>query len=103
MPEAKFYIGQIVQHKLFDYRGVIFDVDPDFNGDDAWYDAVAKSKPPKDQPWYHILVDNARHETYVAERNIDATDSLFSIKHPLINHYFDNFVDGRYFSIKLHN
>jgi heat shock protein HspQ len=97
MQEARFSPGQIIHHRKFDYRGVIFDIDAVFSGTDDWYDAVAKSRPPKDEPWYHILVDNSQQTTYVAERNLEATDSILPIQHPLINHYFTNFVDGRYF------
>lgn len=97
MREAKFAIGQIVHHRLFEYRGVVFDVDPVFNGTEEWYDAVAGSRPPKDEPWYHVLVDQARHNTYVAERNLETTDSILPVNHPLIEYYFANFTDGRYF------
>ena len=68
---AKFNIGQIVHHARFDYRGVIIDVDPEFSGTDTWYDSVAKSRPPKDQPWYRVLVDGSECETYVAERHLE--------------------------------
>ena len=56
---AKFSIGQIIHHRLFDYRGVIVDVDPDFQNSDEWYDQVARSRPPKDKPWYRVLVHDA--------------------------------------------
>jgi heat shock protein HspQ len=58
--QAKFSIGQLVHHRLFDYRGVIVDVDAVFLGSEEWYEQVAKSKPPKDQPWYHVLVHGGR-------------------------------------------
>ncbi|MCG8378445.1 MAG: heat shock protein HspQ [Proteobacteria bacterium] len=103
MQHAKFSIGQIIHHQRFDYRGVIFDVDPVFSGTDEWYENVAKSRPPKNEPWYHVLVDNAQHNTYVAERNLEAADSILPIHHPLIKLYFDNFVDGRYFPINSNN
>jgi len=103
MQEAKFSIGQIIHHLKFDYRGVIFDVDPLFNGTDEWYDTVAKSRPPKDEPWYHVLVDNSQNTTYVAERNLDSADSILAIHHPLVAYYFENFVDGRYFTNNINN
>jgi heat shock protein HspQ len=103
MQQANFSIGQIIHHRKFDYRGVIFDVDPVFNGTEAWYDTVAKSRPPKDEPWYHVLVDNSQHTTYVAEKNLETADSILPIHHPLIEHYFENFVDGRYFLINMNN
>ena len=56
---AKFFVGQIVHHKKFDYRGVVFDVDATFQGTDEWYELVARSRPPKHMPWYHVLVDGA--------------------------------------------
>ncbi|MGI9303895.1 MAG: heat shock protein HspQ, partial [Gammaproteobacteria bacterium] len=54
MRVAAFSVGQIVHHKLFDYRGVIYDVDPHFQGTDEWYEEVAKSRPPRNKPWYHV-------------------------------------------------
>ncbi len=85
---AKFTIGQLIKHKIFDYRGVVIDVDPEFAGTDEWYEAVARSKPPKDAPWYHVLVDNAEARTYVAERNIESDESGRPIDHPDLNDYF---------------
>jgi len=93
---AQFSIGDIVHHRLFDYRGVVVDVDPSFQSSEAWYDAVAKSRPPKDEPWYHVLVHDALHTTYVAERNLEADDSVAPIKHPLLNDFFSRFENGRY-------
>ena len=61
--KAKFRIGQIVHHKLFDYTGVIFDVDHSFQGSDEWYKQVAQSRPAKNKPWYHVLVHTAAHTT----------------------------------------
>tara|TARA_R110002072_G_scaffold97390_3_gene214209 strand:+ start:4644 stop:4955 length:312 start_codon:yes stop_codon:yes gene_type:complete len=97
MQHAKYSLGQIIHHRKFGYRGVIFDIDAAFSGTDAWYDTVAKSKPSKDEPWYHVLVDNSQQTTYVAEKNIEVTASVLPINHPLISHYFKNFVDGHYF------
>lgn len=93
---AKFNVGQIVLHKLFNYRGVVVDVDPVFQNSEEWYEQVALSRPPKDRPWYRVLVHNAVHETYVAEKNLAADISMEAVNHPLLNVYFDNFVDGRY-------
>ncbi len=67
-----FTIGQTVHHRMFDYRGVITGVDQSFQGSDDWYDQVAQSRPPKDKPWYHVLVHDASHRTYVAERHLDS-------------------------------
>lgn len=94
--EARFGLGQLVKHRLFDYRGVIVDIDPVYLGTDSWYEQVAQTRPPKDKPWYKVLVNNSLHETYVAERNLQADDSQESINHPLINSYFDDFNNGYY-------
>ena len=93
---AKFSVGQLVQHTLFNYRGAVIDVDPVFQNDDDWYEQVALSRPPKDKPWYRVLVHNAVHETYVAERNLQADNSAEAVNHPMVNSYFDEFSEGRY-------
>lgn len=93
---ARFHIGQIVHHRLFDYRGVVADVDPVFSGSDDWYDQVARSRPPKDKPWYHVLVDGATHETYVAERNLEDDTSREPVRHPLVEQIFAGIDDGVY-------
>lgn len=100
---VEFSIGQVVQHKLFNYRGVIIDVDPVFSGTDEWYDTVALSRPPKDRPWYHVLVDGASHQTYVAERNLEPDDSGKPIKHPLVRDFFSDFKKGAYSSREVFN
>lgn len=96
MKEAKFCIGQIVQHQMFDYRGVIIDVDYKFLGTEQWYEQVARSRPPKDQPWYHVLVGDAILQTYVAERNLEGCEECISINHPLLDQYFTGVEGGRY-------
>lgn len=93
---AKFAVGQLVHHVKFDYRGVVVDVDPEFQGTEEWYETVAKSRPPKAQPWYHVLVDGAAHSTYVAERHLEPDESGDRINHPAVSRYFDAFADGRY-------
>ena len=93
---ALFRVGQVVHHKRFGYRGVIIDVDPVFSGTDAWYEEVAKSRPPKDQPWYHVLVDGAHHRTYVAERHLAVDGSGQEIVHPELEDFFDTYDDGLY-------
>lgn len=96
MAEAKFSIGQVVHHLRFDYRGVIVDVDATFQGTDEWYDEVARSRPPRDQPWYHVLVDDTASTTYVAERHLEADDSGEAIRHPMLGEFFDSYREGRY-------
>lgn len=100
---ARFSVGDLVHHKLFDYRGVVVDVDPRFMSTDEWYESVAKSRPPKHKPWYHLLVHNALHNTYVAERNLEADASVEPIHHPLIASQFNDFKDGRYISSQKSN
>lgn len=94
--QARFTIGQVVHHQKFDYRGVIVDVDPIFEGSDEWYEQVARSQPPKDQPWYHVLVDNAAQMTYVAERHLEADDSGDPIHHPALENFFSDFNGSNY-------
>ncbi len=94
--QAKFEVGQIIHHKLFDYPGVIFDVDPVFSGTDEWYEAVAKSRPPKDQPWYHVLVHESAQTTYVAERNLEACEEPQRIVHPFMDNLFGGLEGRRY-------
>ena len=100
---VKFSIGQLIQHRLFNYRGVIVDVDQTFQGSEAWYETVAKSRPPKDRPWYHVLVHDSMQTTYVAERNLAADDSLQPISHPMVEQFFSRFDDGHYVRIEPDN
>ncbi len=97
--KACFSIGDLVHHKLFDYRGVVVDVDPRLMLSDEWYDTVARSRPPKDQPWYRVLVHDATHETYVAERNLEPDTSGAPIRHPMIGACFRGFSDGHYSAV----
>lgn len=96
MSEAIFSIGQIIQHRLFNYRGVIIDVDYNYLGSEQWYEQVARSRPPKNHPWYHVLVDNAVHQTYVAERNLEKSVNITDIHHPLLQHFFSDMHSGYY-------
>ena len=93
---TEFSVGQLVQHRLFGYRGVIFDVDRNFQGTEEWYEIMARSRPPKDRPWYHVLVDGQNHATYVAEKNLEPDDRGMPIDHPLIGQFFTRFVKGAY-------
>lgn len=93
-------VGQLVKHKLFHYRGVVVDVDPVFMQSDEWYEQVAKTRPPKDEPWYHILVHDSNQETYVAQRNLEPDDSGEPIAHPELQSYFATFADGRYVPLR---
>ena len=96
--ETKYSIGDLVRHKLFDYRGVIVDIDPSFQLTEEWYEMVARSRPPKDEPWYHVLVHDATNSTYVAEKNLEPDSSGQKINHPMTNRFFTDLRDGRYFN-----
>lgn len=93
---AQFAIGDIIHHQRFGYRGVIVDVDPVCQASDEWYEAMARSRPPRDAPWYHVLVHDAAHTTYVAERNLERDTADAPIRHPLLREFFDGRRDGRY-------
>ena len=103
MHKAQFSIGQIVVHNKFSYRGVIFDVDAEYSGTKEWYERVAKSKPPKHKPWYHVLVDGQLMTTYVAERHLQIDKNPEPISHPLTEEYFESFEDGAYRNYRSHN
>jgi heat shock protein HspQ len=93
---AKFTVGQLIHHRLFEYRGVIVDVDPEFQGSADWYLKVAESKPPKDRPWYHVLVDGSAQRTYVAEQNMEQDQEGGPIRHTDLNEYFRGFGNAGY-------
>lgn len=95
-PMPKYFVGQIVYHTRFNYRGVVADVDASFQGSDAWYEQVARSRPPKDMPWYRVLVDGGEHETYVAERHLDPATDTGPVTHPEIRTVFQTYKDGIY-------
>ena len=93
---CKFTIGQLIHHRRFDYRGVVYDVDATFQGSNDWYEQMAKSKPPKDQPWYHVLVHQSWQTTYVSERNLEEDTTEAPIVHPLTEQFFTRFENGCY-------
>ena len=99
MKTAKFSIGQVVRHRLFSVRGVIFDVDPEFANTDEWYEAIpADVRPRKDQPFYHLLAENSETEyvAYVSEQNLLEDDTGEPVRHPQIREMFEKKPDGRY-------
>ena len=88
---AKFSIGTIVKHKHFDFRGVIYDVDFEFNNSEEWYQSIPKDvRPRKDQPFYHLLAESndVTYEAYVSEQNLLMDKSKQPVKHPLIDEIF---------------
>ena len=99
MPQARFGIGEVVRHRLLDFRGVIFDVDPEFANSDEWYEAIPEEiRPAKDQPFYHLLAENAEssYVAYVSQQNLVEDGTEEPVDHPAIPSLFDRFDDGRY-------
>jgi heat shock protein HspQ len=99
MKTAKFAIGQVVRHRLFPFRGVIFDVDPQFSNSEEWYEAIPKDvRPRRDQPFYHLLAENSETEyiAYVSEQNLLEDQTGEPVRHPQLSEFFDRTVDGRY-------
>ena len=97
---AKFKIGDVVKHRVFPFRGVVFDVDPEFaNGDEWWLAIPAEVRPQKDQPFYHLLAQNAQggpYEAYVSEQNLVPDSENGPITHPTIDTIFEKFAGDRY-------
>ncbi len=96
---VNFSVGDLIHHRLFDYRGVIVDVDRNYQGTEEWYEMVAKSRPPKNRPWYHVLVHESDHSTYVAQQNLEPDVSVEPIIHPMIKHLFSKLESGKYVRI----
>ena len=98
--KAKFSIGDVVKHRHFDFRGVIYDVDFEFNNSDEWYESIPKNvRPRKDQPFYHLLAENEEitYEAYDSEQNLLSHDSGEPIQHPLKNEIFSGKKGSSYF------
>lgn len=96
---ARFGIGEVVRHRLFDFRGVIFDVDPVFANSDEWYEAIPEEvRPRKDQPYYHLLAENedSSYIAYVSQQNLVTDESDEPVDHPAIGGLFDGYAAGRY-------
>jgi len=97
--EAKYHLGQIVRHKKHPFRGVVFDVDPEFSNTDEWYAAIPEeARPVKDQPYYHLLAENDQsyYIAYVSEQNLVADTSGDPVDHPDIEDIFGPFENGAY-------
>ena len=92
--EAKFQIGQVVKHRLFSFRGVIFDVDPVFANTEEWWLSIPEEiRPKKDQPFYHLFAENDETEyvAYVSEQNLLADETREPVRHPQVPDYFDSY------------
>ena len=93
---AGFNLGDIVVHRVHNFRGVIVDVDADFQGSDDWYDQNTTNEPSKTAPWYHILIDEEGAMAYVSEQNIYTDSSKQEVDNPMIDDMFVNFDAGHY-------
>jgi heat shock protein HspQ len=99
IPRARFAIGEVVRHRLLDFRGVIFDVDPEFSNSEEWYEAIPEPmRPSRDQPFYHLLAENSdsSYVAYVSQQNLIRDESDEPIDHPAIGSLFDGFDGSRY-------
>jgi heat shock protein HspQ len=96
---ARFKLGQVVRHRVFAFRGVIFDIDPEFNNTEEWYQSIpAEVRPRKDQPFYHLFAENAESEyiAYVSEQNLLLDTSGEPVRHPQVAEIFEKDRDGSY-------
>jgi heat shock protein HspQ len=96
---AKFRIGQVVKHRFFPFRGVIFDVDPEFNNTEEWYESIpAEIRPSKDQPFYHLLAENSDsyYVAYVSEQNLLVDETGEPVEHPQVGELFGELEGGIY-------
>ena len=96
---AKFMIGQVVRHRLHPFRGVVFDIDPEFSNSEEWYESIPEdSRPNKDQPFYHLFAENeeAEYVAYVSEQNLVDDDSGEPVRHPRAREVFRRDRKGRY-------
>lgn len=97
--EARFAIGDVVRHKLFDFRGVVFDIDPVFANSEEWYEAIPMDlRPHRDQPYYHLLAESedSSYVAYVSQQNLLGDGEGGPVDHPSLNQLFDDFAEGRY-------
>ncbi len=96
---AKFRIGQVVKHRFYPFRGVIFDVDPTFNNTEEWWMSIPEAiRPHKDQPFYHVLAENesSHYIAYVSEQNLQPDESGKPVKHPQVAELFGDLREGAY-------
>jgi heat shock protein HspQ len=96
---AKFTIGQVVRHRKFPFRGVIYDIDPEFANTEEWWLSIPEdSRPRKDQPFYHLLAENEQtyYVAYVSEQNLVPDETGEPVGHPDVDDLFGDFTDGRY-------
>lgn len=97
--EAKYKIGQVVRHRVYPFRGVVFDVDPTFNNTEEWWLSIPEEiRPEKDQPFYHLLAENAETEyiAYVSEQNLVPDNSGEPVRHPQVKDFLEADPSGKY-------
>ena len=97
--QARFGVGDVVRHKMFDFRGVVLDIDPTFANSEEWYEAIPEQiRPERDQPYYHLFAesDDAYYVAYVSQQNLVGDGTGGPVDHPNIDEMFDEFADGRY-------
>ncbi|MDA9636415.1 heat shock protein HspQ [SAR86 cluster bacterium] len=97
--ETNFAIGQVIRHKFLDFRGVIFDVDPEFNNTEEWYQSIpAQMRPKKEQPFYHVFAENddVFYTAYVSQQNLLADSSNEPVSHPDVMDNFGPYKDNSY-------
>ena len=97
--KARFGIGDVVRHRVFDFRGVVFDIDPVFANSEEWYESIPKEvRPHREQPFYHLLAENgeASYVAYVSQQNLQADGDGGPVDHPSVAELFEDFDAGRY-------
>ncbi|TMM46199.1 heat shock protein HspQ [Qipengyuania marisflavi] len=96
---TRFAIGDVVRHRMFEFRGVIFDIDPVFANSQEWYDSIPEDiRPNRDQPFYHLLAesDDSSYVAYVSQQNLLRDTQGGPVDHPEVHGLFEQFANGRY-------
>jgi len=96
---ARYAIGDVVRHRVFDFRGVIFDIDPVFANSEEWYESIPEDlRPRRDQPFYHLLAENedSSYVAYVSQQNLQQDGESGPVDHPSLSQLFEDFAGGRY-------
>jgi len=96
---ARFAIGDVVRHRLYDFRGVVFDIDPVFANSEEWYESIpVEMRPNREQPYYHLLAENeeSNYVAYVSQQNLVGDGEGGPVDHPSVSQLFEGYADGRY-------
>ena len=97
--KTQYSLGQVVKHKFLDFRGVIYDVDHEFNNTEEWYESIPVSiRPKKEQPFYHVFAENDQvfYQAYVSQQNLVVDDSNVPVEHPDVPLFFGGFEGDTY-------